>query len=52
MAEHDVDIADVSDDEIVDLTGDDADWEDVEVRCCWCMRLSRHAVDTIPSTYC
>lgn len=33
MAEQDVDIADLSDDEIVDLTGDDADWEDVEVQC-------------------
>ena len=32
MAEQDVHIADFSEDEVVDLTGDDADWEDVEVR--------------------
>ena len=32
MAEQEVDIADFSEDEVVDLTGDDADWEDVEVR--------------------
>ena len=31
MAEQDVDIAADSDDEIIDLTGDDGDWEDVEV---------------------
>lgn len=32
MAEQEVDIAADSDDEIIDLTGDDGDWEDVEVR--------------------
>ena len=32
MAEQDVDIADFSEDEVVDLTEDDADWEEIEVR--------------------
>ena len=44
MAEQDVDIAALSDDEVVDLTVDDDDWDDIEVgslcfdvgNCLWC----------------
>ena len=34
MAEHDVDNAEFSDDEVVDLPLDDSDWDDIEVLLC------------------
>ncbi len=37
MAEQDVDIAAFSDDEVVDLTVDDEDWDDIEVGLSYCV---------------
>ena len=47
MAEQDVDIAAFSDDEVVDLTVDDEDWDDIEVGFSCCVARPSRAPDRL-----